>query len=138
MYAKSTYPKKCPSKGSEQTAPKAPYYYAKESQTLADYDLAPTSFPNLVEEPEPLEDELATSFYPATASFSYRKSDYTDLQNITEESEASADEAPTYTKSTRSKKRPSKGSEKKAPKASRHSTCTSRGKHRFLKIDSNS
>jgi hypothetical protein len=103
----------------------------KESQNLTD-DL---------EEPEPSQDELVTSFYPAANSFSYpaaastyraKESGYGDLSDIREESETSADELvlDTLVKPTLSKKRPSKGLEKTVSKALRQSTSSPCQKHR--------
>ena len=100
---------------------------AEESQTSVDEPDASFSYP--VEEPEVPDDEFANSFsYPAATSFSYSESDCNDLA---EEPGASADEVPTYMGSTRSKKRPSKESEKIASKDTRYSTRTSRRNHRI-------
>jgi hypothetical protein len=59
-------------------------YHVEESQTSA----------NELEEPEPSQDELATSFYTAATSSSHQveESDYDDLLDIVEEPEISADE----------------------------------------------
>jgi hypothetical protein len=100
-------------------------YYNEEPEASANEPANTSLYPE--EEPEPSEDELTTSFYPpVTTSFSYstKRSNYNCLSNIIEESETSTDEVaiPTTTKSTPTKKRPSKRSEKTVSKAPRQST----------------
>lgn len=70
--------------------------------------------------PEPLEDELAASFYPvARTSYRVEEYDYDYLPDIAEEPETSDDELALDTpmKPTPSKKRPSRGSGKTGSKA---------------------
>jgi hypothetical protein len=100
-------------------------YYIEEPEALSNKPADTSFYPT--GEPEPSEDDLTTSFYhPVTNSFlsSTKRSNYNCLSNIIEESETSTDEVamPTYTKSTPTKKRRSKRSEKTVSKAPRQST----------------
>jgi len=87
------------------------------------------------EDADPLEDKLTTSFYqPVTTLYSYtaKGRSYNLLSNIIEKSEISIDKVAmlTPTKSTYTKKRPSKRSEKTVSKALQQSTL---GQGRYSK-----